>query len=274
MASALTTSETVEWEGLLARNTRGKVEPGSPEARRLQALTEAATGNRALLDAKEPSRAMTREEAMEFYGIKRRCYYELMELGRRAADPVPWGEPAAMTDWFARMSVLGRKHAPPGLITRRAEEARLGLSRPAPEAPAATPPAAEPMVLGDAATTDEIMVRYQRIAGALGRKYEEAAAAGNLELARTYRAEMDTVTDRIRQWAMNAAKLREAQQWVRPSDFAATVRDCALRLWKILRVEIQRDLPPAAVDAALDRLVSQLPELLPNELRACLAPAP
>jgi hypothetical protein len=283
MANELTTAETVEWEGLLARNARGKIEPGSASERRLRALTLAAEGKgRELLDAKEPVRAMTRQEAMAFYGIGQRCWYELSALGRNASDPVPWDNPELMPEWFARMRTTGgRKHPPPGKILLRADEARLGKARgsqaadPSPVASAPAPAApAVPLILGEAATTDQILDRYMRIAAALGARYEEAAAAGEIETARTFRAEMDTVTDRIRQWSINAPKLREAEQWVRPDQFAATVRDFAVRLWRLLREQLTQGLPDdlqAHVNAALDRFAADLPALVPSEL---LQPCP
>ncbi len=120
------------------------------------------------------------------------------------------------------------------------------------------------MPLGDAATTDEILSRYLRIARALGTRYEEAAAAGNLEKARQLRAEMDTVTERARQWSINAPKIREAEGWVQPAVFQATVRQFFTRFWDLVKRELLARNPDAL--PALESVQSSLPTILPSEL--------
>lgn len=262
----LTMTEVVEWEGLCARNRKGLVVPGSVEARRLEGLTRGATGDRSLLDAPEVVAEMGRDEAMQFYGIGRWLWYEMEKMGRESRDPVPWGNAAAMPAWFSRMRAAGlRKHSVlPGKVQLRADEARLGAMRePAPVKPDAAPEPEpegpqEHLHLGEAASADEILNRYLRIAAALGKKYEEAAAAGEMQRARDFRAEMDTVTDRARQWALNAPKLREAEGWVRPDVFAQTARQFFERFWRVVKLGLR-------AGKSVDELQNELPSLLPAE---------
>jgi len=217
---------------------------------------------------------MGREQAMKFYGLKRRAYYELEALGREVNEAPPWAEPVALEAWFAKIRAAGlRKHSGyPGDIQRRIEEARISALRAptpdaapestaAPESPAAAP---DPLVLDAPASTDEILTRYLRIAAALGKKFELAAAVGDLDKARTWRAEMDVVTDRARQWSLNAPKMREAEAWVRPDVFAGTARAFFEKFWQLIRREITARIGPEAT-AVIEAIQRALPDILPPE---------
>lgn len=269
----LTPIEMVEYEGLAARNRKGLIVPGSDAARRLAALAKGASGERDELDARVAVASMGREQAMAFYSIKRRAYYEMEALGREVNDSPPWGEPLALEGWFAKIRAAGlRKHSGyPGEIQRRIEEARISVLRApksvisdeAPELPEA-PAAPDPLVLDAPASTDEILTRYLRIAAALGKKFELAAAAGDLDKARTWRAEMDVVTDRARQWSLNAPKMREAEAWVRPDVFAGTARAFFDKFWQLIRREITARIGPEST-AVIEEIQRALPDILPPE---------
>lgn len=303
MAEALKDDEIRELEGLLARNSRGRVSRGTPEWDRMEWLIRVRDfGER----AGEPSRKWLPEKVMEFYGIRKRCFDGLKALGKQINQAPPWDDAVAMVAWFDELRGRGlRTQKAPGLFLQRADEQRMaGMRSPvpppaskspqnapisaqnrpaapvsasfpaqnppsssasAPESPDSTP-AGDPLVLGGENTPAETISLLRKLARAQGQKHIELIELGDTPAAETAWHAWQRTLDKLRQWEQGASKMRDSELWHHEDEIRAAGTAFCSGIWRMIRKELPELLPHdmrITIDLALDRLAARVPDLIP-----------